>query len=355
MTETNLAQKYFRAFDPYVVCEIGVNHEGSMRRAKEMIDQVAEAGAHAAKFQTYKAALLAAPVDSPAYWNLDEEPTTSQFELFSKHDSFEPEQYQELAVYCEAVGIDFLSTPFDLQAAEFLSGLCRFTKIASVDITNVPLLRKVASFKKPVMLSVGAATDVEIQTALSTLRRDIALPVVLLHCVINYPTSEGDAHLSNIVRLRKVFGNDNTEIGYSCHVAKPVGEGIDAALVSFLMGAAVIEKHFTDDRSLPGNDHYHAWDFDGLSAFVRQASALKDALGEFHEPDLKNQAKAILNARRRIYVARALAANHLIAEDDLLALRSTKGIEVANWDKVIGRKTARVIDAMTALNWEELR
>ena len=138
---------------PYIIAEIGVNHEGSLEKAKELIELAAKGGANAAKFQTYKANKLASKT-SPAYWDLKKEPTKSQFKLFQKFDTFSTKDYKELANYCKKLRINFLSTPFDLEAASFLSNLVPAFKIASADLTNFPLLKKCASFNKPVILSV---------------------------------------------------------------------------------------------------------------------------------------------------------------------------------------------------------
>ena len=154
---------------PYVIAEIGVNHGGSLDLAKRLIDLAKEGGADAAKFQTYKAETLASR-HSPAYWDLTKEPTTSQFQLFKKYDSFGPDDYRALAAHCRDAGIDFVSTPFDSEAVELLDPLMPFFKIASADLTNTPLLRQVASRGKPVVLSTGASTMEEVRQAVETLQ-----------------------------------------------------------------------------------------------------------------------------------------------------------------------------------------
>ncbi len=201
--------------DPYIIAEIGVNHEGSLTKAKALIDLAADAGAHAAKFQTYKAATLAAK-ESPSYWDLEKEPTESQHELFKKYDSFGPDEYAELSGHCKDRSIDFLSTPFDLDAVDMLDPLMSYFKVASADITNLPLLRKVASKGKLVILSTGASSLAEIEFAISTLRAWGSSEVILLHCVLNYPTAEEDAQLGMIGVLKRTF--PECLIGYSDHV-----------------------------------------------------------------------------------------------------------------------------------------
>ncbi|NDE21064.1 MAG: hypothetical protein EBZ98_05350, partial [Actinobacteria bacterium] len=161
-------------------------HEGSLELAKRLVELAKEGGADAAKFQTYKADTLASR-HSPAYWDTTKEPTLSQFELFKKYDAFGPAEYQALAEHSKQVGIDFVSTPFDDAAVDLLAPLVPFFKVASADLTNTPLLRRVARTKKPVVLSVGASTIEEIDGALTTLRAAGARDIALLHCILNYP------------------------------------------------------------------------------------------------------------------------------------------------------------------------
>jgi N-acetylneuraminate synthase len=247
---------------PYVIAEIGVNHEGSMSLAKRLIDLAKEGGADAAKFQSYKAETLASKY-SPAYWDTSKETTSSQFQLFKKYDSFGPSEYKELALYCDQVGIDFLSTPFDLQAVEFLDPLVPFFKIASADITNVPLLRRVAEKKKTVVLSTGASTVQEIQGALTILQDGGAKSCALLHCILNYPTLDHNAHLKMIQGLKEKF--PEFLVGYSDHTL-PDSE-MTSLFVAYMLGAVILEKHFTHDKNLTGNDHYHAMDVVDLKKF----------------------------------------------------------------------------------------
>ena len=194
-----------RGAEPYLIAEIGVNHEGDFDLACKLIDLAREGGADAAKFQTYKAAKLAS-ADSPAYWDTTKEPTESQFKLFQKYDQFEAEDYVALAAYCRRSGIDFVSTPFDSEAVDLLDPLVPFFKIASADITNVPLLRQVGGKKKPVVLSTGAATLAEIDGAVAERDGAGCLDIALLHCVLNYPCPNQNAHLNMIEDLQRLTG-----------------------------------------------------------------------------------------------------------------------------------------------------
>lgn len=329
--------------DPYIIAEIGMNYEGSMDRAKRMIAAVARAGGHAAKFQTYKAETLASAKNSPAYWDVSKESTTSQYELFQRFDGFGADEYRELAEYCTESGIDFLSTPFDLDAVDLLAPLMPAVKIASADLTNVPLLRRVAATGRPVILSVGASTHTEIETALETLRLAGAEEVALLHCVLRYPTPVEHANLLGIAELQREFG-DRAVIGYSDHVAPTENGDVPAIEMAAILGAKVIEKHFTDDRNGVGNDHYHAFDEIGLRRYVERLETYR-ALAGTGVPDIDAQRSAVENARRRIFAARDIAAGSTLGEGDLIALRADTGIEIIEWDRVVGHGLARAKSA----------
>ena len=322
--------------DPYIIAEIGVNHEGSFDRAISMIASVARAGGHAAKFQTYKAATLASARNSPSYWDTTKEPTTSQYELFQKYDRFGAQEYAELARYCGEVGVDFLSTPFDLASVGMLAPLMPAVKIASADLTNTPLVRAVGATGKPVILSTGASTHEEVGRALDVLEAAGAREIALLHCVLRYPTPEEHANLLGIVELQRRFG-DRAVIGYSDHVAPREDGTLPALDLATALGARVIEKHFTDDRQGAGNDHYHAFDEEMLSRYVADLEDIRSLAGN-GVPDIAAQHSAIENARRRIFFARDLAAGSCVGEDDLIALRANTGIEISEWDAVIGRR-----------------
>ena len=173
--------------NPYVIAEIGVNHEGNIDLAKSMIAEIAKAGGHAAKFQTYKANLIAAK-DSPAYWDQTKESTNSQYELFQKFDNFTKEDYEILSEECKKHNIDFMSTPFDVECLEWLMPLMSSVKIASADLTNNILIEAVSKYKKPIILSAGAATNEEIIGAIKLIKDNGIQDITILHCMLLYPT-----------------------------------------------------------------------------------------------------------------------------------------------------------------------
>ena len=335
---------------PYLIAEIGVNHEGSMQTAKELVHQAKEGGADAAKFQSYKAETLASR-NSPAYWNLDEEPTENQYALFKKYDDFGPEEYRELADFCSEVGIDFLSTPFDEAAVEFLDPLVPFFKVASADITNLPFLEEIGSREKPVVLSTGAATLAEIDEAVRTLK-DVGCPdVVLLHCILNYPTDITNAHLRMIEGLRRTY--PQSVVGYSDHTCPD--ENMTPLVTAFLLGARVIEKHFTHDKTLPGNDHYHSMDQHDLATFTSRLDRITALMGsEPHKRPIPTEADSRKHARRSIVLRENVEAGTKLTENLLTCKRPGTGISPKHWEGIIGRTAGSDMAADHILTWEDV-
>ncbi|MDA8901176.1 N-acetylneuraminate synthase family protein, partial [Pontimonas sp.] len=202
MDTYEVGSRRYKPFAPYLIAEIGVNHGGSMVEAKDMISSAAKAGAHAVKFQSYTASKLAAPDYSPSYWDLKSEPTTSQFELFSRYDMFTLDHFRDLGDYAGSLGVDFLSTPFDLDIAEGLAEFVPAFKVASADLTNVPLVSGLLEFELPMILSTGAASTQEILAA-SELMKNYNSHAAFLHCVLNYPTQLKNANILGIRRLQE--------------------------------------------------------------------------------------------------------------------------------------------------------
>ena len=335
---------------PYVIAEIGVNHEGSLATAKLLIESAKRGGADAAKFQTYKAGLIASKF-SPSYWDTSKEPTTSQYELFTKYDSFGESEYKELAMHCKKHDIEFVSTPFDLGAVDMLDPLVRFFKIASADITNPPLLKKVAQTGKPIILSTGASNISEIDAALAILRSAGAKEICLMHCILNYPTRNENAHLGMLVDLRNRY--PELLLGYSDHTLPT--ERMTSLITAHLLGAVVLEKHFTLDKTLPGNDHYHAMDEKDLARFQVNVKQVHELLGPTRlKASIATEEISRLNARRSIVLSRDLQAGHTLGEKDLVAKRPGTGISPMSWDEVIGKKIARDLPEDHILTWDDL-
>ncbi len=334
--------------DPYIIAEAGVNHEGSMDLAKRLIDEAAEGGAQAIKFQTYKAETIASK-DSPYYWDITKEPTRSQFELFQKYDKFWKKEYEELKKYCDQAGIEFMSTPFDAESAKFLNELMPVFKISSSDITNLPFIELQCSFGKPIILSTGASYLWEVQQAVETIAKS-GNPLCLMHCVLNYPTADHNANLGMIKGLIKHF--PEAVPGYSDHT---LPAGMENVLNSILVGATVIEKHFSHDKTLPGNDHYHAMDKEDLKIFWGKWAHLKSTLGTFDLTALPEEAPARRNARRSLVSSREIPAGKTIEESDLTWKRPAHGISPKDIAEVIGKKAVETISEDSVLKWSMLQ
>jgi N-acetylneuraminate synthase len=335
---------------PYVIAEIGVNHGGSLDLARKLIDLAREGGADAAKFQSYKAGTLASR-HSPAYWDTSKEPTPSQYQLFQKYDNFGPGEYQALAGHCRDVGIDFLSTPFDDAAIDFLDPIMPFFKVASADLTNIPFLRRVAAKRKPVVLSTGASTLGEVDIAVAALEQAGCHDIALLHCILNYPTENGNAHLRMIEGLKRAY--PDRPIGYSDHTLPD--DTMTSLVTAHLLGAVIIEKHFTHDKTLPGNDHYHAMDVKDLKRFIQLSERIHTLLGpESTKAPIATEQISRLNARRSIVLARDVPAGRPLSAEDLTYKRPGTGVSPLHWDDVIGRMPGRPLPEDHVLQWSDL-
>ena len=327
---------------PLIIAEAGVNHEGSMDTAKRLIDEACEGGAHAIKFQTYKASTLASK-DSPAYWDTSKEPTTSQYELFKRHDKFWKGEFENLKRHCDAAGIEFMSTPFDVESAGFLNDLMDVVKISSSDITNKPFIKHLCAFGKPVILSTGASYPHEVMEAVSWIEES-GVPLALLHCVLNYPTMDENAGLGMICTLRDMF--PHLVIGYSDHTMPGDMKVLETAT---LLGARILEKHFTHEKTLPGNDHYHAMDKHDLRRFVDSMERIRAVVGKPGLTSLPSEEPARKNARRSLVAARSIPAGAIITKDDLTWKRPAHGISPRNYDEVLGMKARSDIPEDTVL------
>ncbi len=329
---------------PYIIAEAGVNHEGSMDLAKRLINEAAEGGAQAIKFQTYKADTIASK-DSPYYWDISKEPTRSQHELFKKYDKFWKKEYEELKVCCDKAGIEFLSTPFDKESAYFLNDLMPVFKISSSDITNFNFIELQCSFNKPIILSTGASNLWEVQEAVDIIEKN-GNKLCLMHCVLNYPTQNKNANLGMIHDLKQQFPNHVP--GYSDHTLPQNMEVIHSAV---LLGAAVIEKHFTFDKSLPGNDHYHAMDKKDLREFWRRWNITQELLGSFKLHSLPEEELARKNARRSLVASKNISKGKIIEASDLTWKRPAHGISAKYHNQLIGKTALVDINEDCVLKW----
>ena len=323
---------------PYFIAEIGVNHENNINRAKKIIKLAKEGGADAVKFQSYKAETIACKV-SPYYWNLKEVPIKSQFELFKKFDKFGFKEFKILKDYCDKIKIDFLSTPFDLDAVDYLDKLVPFFKIASADINNFPLIKKICTKNKPIIISTGASTFNEIRKTVNFINKSNAnIKLIILHCVLSYPTKNVDAHLEWIAFLSKNFKKN--VIGYSDHTLPD-----DTMMIltsAYLNGAQVIEKHFSDVKGQKGNDHFHSLNKNDLLIFRKNINILRQINGNKKVRNLlKCEVKSKLNARRSIVTNEIINKGEMFTEFNIIMKRPGTGIPPQKINDILGRKAKR--------------
>jgi N-acetylneuraminate synthase len=333
----------------FVVAEAGVNHEGDLDAAVRMVREAAAAGARAIKFQAYKAERLATR-SSRAYWDRSQEVTESQFELFSRFDSFDGAEYRRLAGEAAAAGIAFAMSAFDDDTVSLLEPLVDVFKIASGDITNVPLLQRIAQTGKPVLLSTGASTLGEIQDALSILDQAGAGEVAVLQCTLAYPTPLEHAAVGGLRQLAAAF--PDRVLGYSDHTVPPDSFGVIAA--AYALGARVIETHFTLDGSLPGNDHYHALDPRELGRLVRELERLRLALGPPEKRVLDVERPARAGARRSLVARVDIPAGTALTAGLLDVKRPGGGVPPSFLAELDGWRTAADVPEDTTLEWSML-
>ncbi len=336
-------KKHFE-YKPYVIAEAGVNHEGDMNIAKRLIDEAKKGGADSIKFQSYKAETLASKF-SPSYWDTSKEPTRSQFELFKKHDSFWKSEFEQLKNYCDLVNIEFLSTPFDVESAIFLNDLMPAFKISSSDITNKPFIEFICDFNKPIILSTGASFNSEIEDAVMWISEN-GNKLALLHCILNYPTDDLNANLGILNTLRYKFP-DNI-IGYSDHT---LPKDMRTLEISYLLGSIILEKHFTHDKTLPGNDHYHAMDYNDLLVFRENIKRIENLYG-CSNPNIRlDEESARNNARRSLVAIKDIPKGKIIEKTDLTWKRPAHGISPKYISDVIGMVSDCDIKEDSILRW----
>ena len=323
---------------PYIIAEAGVNHEGDIDKAFLMIEQAKKAGADAIKFQAYKAEKLASK-NSPYYWDISKEPTRSQYELFKKYDKFWKKEFEKLVNYARKKGIDFMSTPFDIESADFLEPLVPAYKVASADITNLPFIRYVARKKKPILLSTGASTISEIWRAIDVIKDERNEDIILLHCVLNYPTKYENANLGMISDMKRKF--PDYVIGYSDHTLSDKVE--DIFITAWLSGAMVIEKHFTFNKSLPGNDHYHSMDKDDLEKVVKKIDFIHLIIGNMEKGYLNSEEISRRNARRSLVALKNIKKGEVIKADSITWKRPGIGVSPYLYEIVVGSIAMRDI------------
>lgn len=342
---------------PYLIAEMGVNFYDTAKQmnitpleaAKLYIDKAAEVGIDCAKFQSYKANTIVSK-NSPAYWDTTKEPTKTQYELFLKHDSFGENEYRELCKYTHDKGMDFISTPFDYASADYLYDMVDFYKISSSDLSNIPFIKHIGKKGKPVYISVGASYLSEVDEAIRALKEVGCKDIVVLHCVLSYPTNPENANLRIIQTLKNTF--PDVKIGFSDHVAPD--KTMMTLATAYLLGAEVIEKHFTLNKTLPGNDHYHAGDPEDFKKAIDNFKFIDKVLGNSEKTVLECEMIPRREARRSLVLTRSMKKGEIIKETDIMAKRPGTGISPKFADIVIGREIKADLEEDTILTWDKI-
>ena len=317
-----------------IIAEAGVNHNGSVILAHQMIDAAYSAGADIVKFQTGQPELIISKfAEKAAYQKRTTGTAESQLEMCKKL-SLRHEAYQELKEHCANIGIQFLSTPFDINSIEFLEGLgCTMWKIPSGEITNLPYLIKIAETRKPIILSTGMSTLEEISSAIAVLNEHGAGEITLLHCTTEYPAPIEDVNLLAMETMRQKFG---LNVGYSDHT-----QGIEIPVAAVAMGACVIEKHFTLDRNMAGPDHKASLEPDELAAMVKAIRNVEKALGNGTKTPSPSEIKNIPIARKSIVAKKKILKGEFLTEENITTKRPGNGISPMRWNEVLGTKAIR--------------
>lgn len=338
-------------FDPRAPCvliaEAGVNHNGDLDLARRLVDVAADAGADAVKFQTFRAEKVASPAAPKAdYQRLTTNPEESHGDMLRRLE-LAPEAHRELWDHCRARGLAFLSTPFDPESCDLLDELeVPAFKIASGEITNLLLLEHVARKGRPVILSTGMSDLEEVAQAVVVLSRAGCARPVLLHCVSTYPADPADANLRAMETLRRAF---DLPVGFSDHTA-----GLAVALAAAALGARVIEKHFTLDRTLPGPDHRASLEPLELAELVAGIRAVEASLGTGIKAPQPSEANTRQVARRSLIAAQEIPSGTVLERGHLDALRPGTGIPPIDLDRVVGRRTRASLRAGQMITWEDL-
>jgi N,N'-diacetyllegionaminate synthase len=315
----------------FVIAEAGVNHNGDAQLAHRLVDVAAEAGADAVKFQTFDPERLVSPAAGKAAYQIANTGSAeSQLEML-RGLALPREALTPLAAHARERGLLFLSTPFDEDSADFLDGLgMPAFKVPSGEVTNHPFVAHVASKGKPVLMSTGMSTLVEVAAAVQVVRESGDPPLALFHCVTSYPAAPADCNLRAMAAMRAAFG---VPVGWSDHT-----EGIQVSLAAVAAGAAVLEKHFTLDRTLPGPDHRASLEPSELSAMLRTIREVEAAMGDGAKRPAASELANTAAARRSLHASRALPPGHVLDEADLIALRPGTGLSPALRAVLVGRK-----------------
>jgi len=317
-----------------IIAEAGVNHNGNLDLALKMVDEAKRAGADIVKFQTaIPEKVISKYADKAEYQKKTTGNEESQLEM-CKRIHLKLSDYDIIKKYCEEVGIEFLSTPFDLESIDYLEKLgMRLWKIPSGEITNLPYLIKIAKTGKSVIMSTGMAELKEVEEAVNVLKENGAGEITLLHCTTEYPAPFESVNLRAMNTLREKVG---TEVGYSDHTV-----GFEVAVAAAVLGASVIEKHFTLNHNMEGPDHKASLEPEEFEVMVNNIRMIEKALGDGVKQPAEAEKKNIAIARKSIVAAKDIKKGEIFTEDNITVKRPGSGISPMRWFEVLGTEAVR--------------
>lgn len=332
--------KQFLSKKPYFIAEVGVNHEGSLKLAEKLIKSAKNSGADAIKFQSYKASTLTTK-NAPRFWDYDKEPIKggSQFDSYSVLDSFGRSEHFKLKEICNKYDIEFFSTPFDFEAIDYLEEIgVKMHKVASCDITNFPLLKRLSKTNKIILLSTGASNINEIEDAVNLIS-ECNNKIVIMHCNLKYPTDDNESNLGMISDLCKKYGNKYV-IGLSDHTLNEMTPAF-----SWLLGANIFERHFTIDKTLEKTPDHSLVCVDerGMKKLIENTNKAIEMYGESIKRSTESEERARNFARRSIVASKNINKGEILSENNLTCKRPGTGISPKYYFNLIGKKTVRDI------------
>ncbi len=331
----------------YVIAEAGVNHNGSVKNAFKMIDCAKECGCDCIKFQTFKAdALVTSNAPKADYQMRNTNGSNTQFEML-KSLELNDREFEELKAHCDEIGIEFMSTPFDIESVDVLEkiGVTRY-KISSGDINNKQLLQYVAKTGKSMVVSTGMSTIEEVTKAVDWIEQVGNHQITLLHCTSNYPTSYDEVNMKAMQTLQQKFGYP---IGYSDHT-----KGDLASIVAVAMGATVIEKHFTLDKNMEGPDHKASLNVEELKEMVDDIRAVETIMGNGVKQPMKSELNTRIVARKSVVLAHNIQKGEILKKEDLVLKRPGNGLAPEYLDELIGKVLVRDMKAEEMITWKDV-
>lgn len=319
----------------FIIAEAGVNHNGDINLAKQLIDIAVEAKVDAVKFQTWQTELLVSNDSEMAEYQIENTGVKeSQFDMLKRLE-LSYDEFVELKHYCDSKGIEFLSTPDEEQSANFLDKLQNKFKIGSAELTNIPFLRYIASFGKDVILSTGMSSMNEVEVAFRTLIEAglTKNQITLLHVTTQYPTPMNEVNLNAMLSLKEKF---RVKVGYSDHTL-----GIEIPVAAVALGAQVIEKHYTIDTNMEGPDHKASLSPEELKSMVVAIRNIEQALGDGEKKLTPSEAKNIEVVRKKIFAKNSIKKGEVLTEKNLILKRSNGGISAIEWDTIVGTQASK--------------